>query len=115
MPRVANSAIRRHKHRKLLGRTSGFRLQNNNVFRRAKERLLKAAQHAYRGRRLRKRDARSLMITRVNAGARANGVSYSVLIAGLKKNQVELDRKVLAEIAAVDPTAFTKIAATAKN
>ena len=109
MPRVANSATRHQKHRKLIARATGFRLKNKNVYRRANERLLKAAQHQYRNRRLRKRDARALMITRVNAGTRANNVSYSVFIAGLKKNQIELDRKVMSQIAASDPVAFTAL------
>jgi large subunit ribosomal protein L20 len=115
MPRISNSSIKRSKHRKLIARATGFRLKNKNVFRRAKERLLKAAQHSFRTRRLRKRDARSLMITRVNAAARTNDLTYSALIAGLKKNQVELDRKVMSQIAATDPVAFTAIATLAKK
>lgn len=115
MPRISNSSLKRSKHRKLIARASGFRLKNKNVFRRVNERLLKAAQHSYRNRRLRKRNARSLMITRVNAAARTNDISYSVLIAGLKKNQIELDRKVMSQIGATDPAAFTALVALAKK
>lgn len=115
MPRVANTSIRRHKHRKLIARATGFRLKNKNVFRRAKERLFKAAQHSYRNRRLKKRSMRALQITRVNAGARENGLSYSQMIFGLKKQNVILDRKVMAEIAASDPVAFKEIVALAQK
>lgn len=115
MPRVANTAIRRQKHRRLIARATGFRLKNKNVYRRAKERLLKAAQNSYRGRRLNRRSMHALMIARVNAGARSCGVSYSVFMAGLKKNQIELDRKVLSQIADSDSAAFAAVVSAAQK
>lgn len=115
MPRVSNSSIRRHKHRALIQRATGFRLKSKNVFRRAKERLLKAGTHAYVDRRRKKRDFRSLWITQINAAARANGLSYSTLTSGLQKAGVSIDRKVLSQIARSDTAAFAKIAEVAKR
>lgn len=115
MARVANSAIRRHRHRALLTRTVGYRLKRKNVYKRAKEATLKAGPYAYVHRRLKKRTNRQLWSIRINAAARANDTTYSQLIAALKKHSVSLDRKVLSQIADVDTAAFTAIVKSVKE
>lgn len=114
MPRVKRGVIARARHKKVLQAAKGFRGRRKNVFRVAKEAVMKAGQYAYRDRRQKKRDIRSLWIVRINAAARAEGLSYSCLINGLKKAGVSLDRKVLADIAVHDQEAFSAIAAKAR-
>ena len=114
MARVANSAIRRRRHRALLTRTVGYRLKRKNVYKRAKEATLKAGPYAYAHRRQKKRTNRQLWSIRINAAAHAHDTTYSQLIAALKKNEIALNRKVLADIAQADPAAFTAIVSSAK-
>jgi large subunit ribosomal protein L20 len=113
--RVKRSVHARKKRRQTLERTKGFRGEANHNYKRAKEALLKAETYAYRDRRNRKRDFRRLWITRINAAARINGMSYSQLMHGLKLAGVELDRKVLADIAVRDPETFRRFAETARE
>ena len=114
MTRVKRSVHARKKRRATLELTKGFRGEANSGYKRAKEALMKADSYAYRDRRNRKRDFRRLWITRINAAARECGMSYSQLIHGLQKAGVELDRKVLADIAVRDAEAFTAIVAAAR-
>lgn len=115
MPRVKRGVVARRRHKKILKQAKGYYGARSRIFRVAKQAVTKAAQYAYRDRRQRKRQFRALWITRINAASRANGMSYSRLIAGLKKANVELDRRVLADIAVHDKAAFTKIVDRAKT
>ena len=115
MPRVKRGVVARRRHKKILKQAKGYYGARSRVFRVAKLAVTKAAQYAYRDRRQRKRQFRALWITRINAASRANGLNYSRLIAGLKKADVLLDRRVLADIAVHDKAAFTKIVETAKS
>ena len=115
MPRVKRGVVARRRHKKILKQAKGYYGARSRVFRVAKQAVTKAAQYAYRDRRQRKRQFRALWITRINAASRANGLSYSRLIAGLKKADVILDRRVLADIAVHDKAAFTKVVETAKS
>src|SRR5690554_6828267 len=99
MARVKRGVVARRRHKKILKQAKGYYGARSRVFRVAKQAVIKAGQYAYRDRRNRKRAFRALWIARINAGARANGLSYSRLIAGLKKANVEIDRKVLADLA----------------
>ncbi|MCW5619946.1 MAG: 50S ribosomal protein L20 [Burkholderiales bacterium] len=114
MPRVKRGVTARARHRKVLDQAKGYRGRRKNVFRVANEAVMKAGQYAYRDRRRRKRDFRALWIARINAAARECGLSYSAFMNGLKKASVELDRKVLADLAVFDKAAFEKIAQQAK-
>ena len=109
MPRVKRGVTARARHKKVLALAKGYRGRRKNVFRIAKQAVMKAGQYAYRDRRTRKRVFRALWIARINAGARSHGVTYSRFIAGLKKAQIDLDRKVLADLAVNDPAAFGSI------
>jgi large subunit ribosomal protein L20 len=113
--RVKRSVNAKKKRRKTLELTKGFRGQANSNYKRAKEALLKADSYAYRDRRNRKRDFRRLWITRINAAARLNGLSYGEFIHGLKLAEIDLDRKVLADIAVRDPETFRRFAETARE
>ena len=115
MTRVKRSVHARKKRRATLELTKGFRGEANSNYKRAKEALMKADSYAYRDRRNRKRDFRRLWITRINAAARANGMSYSQLMHGLSLAGVELDRKVLADIAVRDPETFRRFADAARE
>lgn len=112
--RVKRGVTARAKHKKILKLAKGMQHSRTRSFRLAKQAVIKALQYAYRDRRNKKRDLRGLWITRINAAARENGTTYGKLIAGLKKANVELDRKILAELAVNEPKAFTEIAKTAK-
>lgn len=112
MARVKSPAARRH--RKILKAVKGFRQARRARLKVAKEALLHARDYAYHGRRLRKRDLRALWITRLNAAVRVHGISYSKFIAALKKSKIEIDRKILAEIAVADPETFKEIVSQAK-
>jgi large subunit ribosomal protein L20 len=114
MPRVKRGVTARARHKKVLDQAKGFRGRRKNVFRVAKQAVMKAGQYAYRDRRVRKREFRVLWIARINAAARECGMSYSVFMSGLKKAAIELDRKVLADLAVFDKPAFAKIAGQAK-
>jgi large subunit ribosomal protein L20 len=113
--RVKRSLHARKKRRATLERTKGFRGEANSNYRRAKEALMKAESYAYRDRRNKKRDFRRLWITRINAAARLNGMSYSQLMHGLKLAGIELDRKVLADIAVRDAETFRRFAERARE
>jgi large subunit ribosomal protein L20 len=115
MTRVKRAVPARKKRRATLQLTKGFRGEANSGYRRAKEALMKADAYAYRDRRNRKRDFRRLWITRINAAARINGMSYSQLMHGLSRAGVELDRKVLADIAVRDADAFRRFAEIARE
>lgn len=110
MPRVKRGVTAKARHKKIMKQAKGYYGARSRVFRVAKQAVIKALQYAYRDRRQRKRDFRSLWIARINAAARANGLSYSRFMNGLKKSNVILDRKVLADIAVFDKAAFTKLA-----
>ncbi len=114
MPRVKRGVTSRASHKKVIARAKGFRGRRNNVFRIANEAVMRAGQYAYRDRRNKKRDFRSLWITRINAAVREHGLSYSVFMNGLKKAAIVVDRKVLADIAVLDKPAFTKFVEKAK-
>ena len=114
MPRVKRGVTARASHKKVLDAAKGYRGRRKNVFRIANEAVMKAGQYAYRDRRQRKRQFRALWIARINAAAREHGLSYSVFMNGLKKAAVALDRKVLADLAVMDKTAFAKIAEQVK-
>jgi large subunit ribosomal protein L20 len=114
MPRVKRGTTARRRHKRLLARAKGYRGRRKNVFRVAKQAVMKADQYAYRDRRRRKRDFRALWIVRINAAARAAGLTYHQFIAGLKKAGVALNRKTLADIAVSDEAAFGAILARAK-
>ena len=114
MPRVKRGVTARARHKKVLALAKGFRGRRKNVYRIAKQAVMKAGQYAYRDRRQRKRQFRALWIARINAGARVNGLSYSRFIAGLKKASIEIDRKVLADLAVNEKAAFAAIVEKAK-
>ena len=115
MSRVKRSTHARKKRRATLARTKGYRGEAHSSYKRAKEALLKADSYAYRDRRNRKRDFRRLWITRINAAARREGMSYSELMHGLRLAEVELDRKVLADIAVRDPETFRRFTERARE
>ena len=115
MPRVTRSVTRHARKKGILNITSGHRGTKNRLLKRAKESMMKALANQYRDRRTRKRDFRRLWIVRINAAAHQNGVSYSLFMNGLKKAGIELDRKVLAEMAVNDAQAFAKLATLAKS
>jgi len=114
MARIKRGVTARAKHRKVLNQAKGYYGARRKVFRVAKQAVIKAGQYAYRDRRQRKRQFRALWIARINAAAREHELSYSRLIHGLQLAEIEVDRKVLADIAVHDPEAFGAIAAAAK-
>jgi len=114
MPRVKRGVEARARHNKVMDLAKGYRGRRGSVFRIAKEAVMKAGQYAYRDRRTRKRVFRALWIARINAAARECGLTYSVFMNGLKKAAIEVDRKVLADLAVTDMAAFAKFAAQAK-
>ncbi|MBU0593469.1 MAG: 50S ribosomal protein L20 [Pseudomonadota bacterium] len=114
MPRVKRGVTARARHKKVLDMAKGYRGRRKNVYRVAKEAVMKAGQYAYRDRRQRKRQFRALWIVRINAAARELGMTYSVFINGLKKAAIDMDRKVLADLAVFDKPAFARIAEQAK-
>ena len=112
--RVKTGIVRRRRHKKILKQAKGFYSGRRKHFRKAKEQLERSLVYAYRDRKQKKRDFRKLWITRINAACRLNGISYSRFIYGLTKANIELDRKILADLAMNDPKAFTKVAEAAK-
>ncbi len=114
MPRVKRGVTARARHKKVLDLAKGYRGRRNAVYRIAKEAVMKAGQYAYRDRRAKKREFRALWIARINAAAREVGLTYSVFMNGLNKAGIDIDRKVLADLAVYDKAAFGKIAEQAK-
>lgn len=114
MPRVKRSINARKKRRKVLEQAKGYRAGKHASYRRAKEQVQRSGQYAYRDRRVRKREFRRLWIVRIGAGARLNGLSYNQFMHGLKLAEVELDRKVLADLAVTDPVMFASLADKAR-
>ncbi|MFO0120951.1 MAG: 50S ribosomal protein L20 [Inhella sp.] len=114
MPRVKRGVTARARHKKVLALAKGFRGRRKNVFRIAKQAVMKAGQYAYRDRRAKKRVFRQLWLARINAASRGLGLSYSKFVAGLKKAQIDIDRKVLADLAVHDPAGFASIFAKVK-
>ncbi|WP_137935773.1 50S ribosomal protein L20 [Chitinivorax sp. B] len=114
MPRVKRGVTARARHKKVLALAKGYRGRRKNVYRIAKQAVMKAGQYAYRDRRQRKRQFRQLWIARINAAARECGLTYSKFMNGLKKSMIEIDRKVLADLAVFDKPAFARIVEQAK-
>jgi large subunit ribosomal protein L20 len=114
MPRVKRGVTARARHKKVIEQAKGYRGRRNNVYRIAKEAVMKAGQYQYRDRRQKKREFRALWIARINAAVRELGMTYSVFVAGLGKAQIDIDRKVLADLAVHDKVAFGKIAEQVK-
>lgn len=114
MARVKRGVVARRRHKKVLDQAKGYYGARSRVFRVAKQAVIKAGQYAYRDRRQRKRQFRSLWIARINAASRSNGLSYSRFINGLKKAEIVLDRRVLADLAVHDKEAFTAIVVKAQ-
>ena len=109
MPRVKRGVTARARHKKVIAQAKGYRGRRNNVYRIAKEAVMKAGQYQYRDRRARKREFRALWIARINAAVREMGLSYSAFMNGLRKASIDIDRKVLADMAVNDPAAFGSI------
>ncbi|EGG29547.1 LSU ribosomal protein L20p [Aequoribacter fuscus] len=115
MPRVKRGVTAHRRHKKILKQAKGYYGARSRIFRVAKQAVIKAGQYAYRDRRQRKRQFRALWITRINAQSRANGVTYSQLINGLKKANIGLDRRVLADLAVHDKAGFAAVVEQAKS
>ena len=115
MSRVKRGTTTKKRHKRLLKQTKGFWGQRKNIFKRAKETLLRALAYAYKGRKLRKRDFRALFIERINAACRQHDLSYSVFIHGLKNIQVQINRKMLSQLAIFEPEAFATLVSLAKK
>jgi large subunit ribosomal protein L20 len=114
MPRVKRGVTARARHKKILALAKGYRGRRKNVFRIAKQAVMKAGQYAYRDRRAKKRVFRQLWIARINAASRSLGLTYSKFMAGLKMASIDIDRKVLSDMAIHDPAAFASIVDTVK-
>ena len=114
MPRVKRGVEARRRHKKVLAQAKGYQGRRKSVYRVAKQAVIKAGQYAYRDRRQRKRQFRSLWIVRINAAAREHGLSYSRMIDGLNKAGIEVDRKMLADLAVFDQSGFAELANAAK-
>jgi len=115
MPRVKRGNVLQKRHKKILKFAKGFRVSKSRLFIAANQAVMIAWKNAYRDRKKRKRDFRSLWITRINAGAREHGLSYSRMVDGLKKANININRKMLADLAVVDKDAFAKLAEQAKK
>lgn len=114
MPRVKRGVTARARHKKVIKQAKGFRGRRGNVYRVAKQAVMKAGQYAYRDRRQKKRQFRALWIARINAAVRELGMTYSAFMSGLRRANIEIDRKVLADLAVMDKPAFAKIASQVK-
>ncbi len=114
MPRVKRGVTARARHKKILVQAKGYKGSRSRTYRSAKQAVIKAGQYAYRDRRQRKRQFRALWIVRINAGARSHGITYSQFMNGLKKANIEIDRKVLSDLAIHDKAAFATIVEQAK-
>ena len=115
MARVKRGNVARKRRKKILKLAKGFRGSHSKLFRTANQQVMKALRYAYRDRRRRKRDFRRLWITRINAAARLHGMSYSRLIGQMKKANIEINRKMLAQMAVLDPESFTKVVEVASK
>ncbi|TET06587.1 50S ribosomal protein L20 [Candidatus Dependentiae bacterium] len=115
MARIKRGVITKKRHKRILKKTKGFWGQRKNVFRRAKETMLRAMAYAFKGRKLKKRDMRALFITRINAACSADGISYNRFIAGLKNANIGLNRKMLSQLAIYDTKAFSRLVEMAKE
>jgi len=115
LPRVKRGVTTHHRHKKILAMTKGHRATKHSLYRRANESMLKSLSYAYRHRRERKGDMRRLWISRINAASRAQGLKYGQLINSLKKSGVEINRKMLADMAVREPEALASLIATAKE
>lgn len=115
MPRVTRGVTARARHKKMIRLAKGYRGRRKNVYRIAKQAVMKAGQYSYRDRRQRKRQFRQLWIVRINAAARLNGISYSKFIYGLKQASIEIDRKILADLAVRNKDTFSKLVEAAKK
>ena len=115
MPRVKRAVHANKKRREVLRKAKGYRALKSKIYRRAKEQVMRSGNYAFRDRRVRKREFRKLWIIRINAAARINGISYSKLMNGLKKAEITVDRKILADLAATEPAAFAALAERAKS
>lgn len=115
MTRVKGGFVTRRRHKKILAMTKGQKGTKHRLFRRANEAMMKSQWYAYRDRRIRRRDLRRLWIARINAAARLNGLTYSRLMHGLKQANVELDRKILADIAVRDSSTFASLVSLVKQ
>lgn len=115
MVRVKRGNVARKRRKKILKLAKGFRGAHSRLFRTANQQVMKALRNAYRDRRRRKRDFRRLWITRINAAARQNGISYSQLIGQMKKADIQINRKMLAQMAVLDPTGFAKVVEVATS
>lgn len=115
MARVKGALNTRKKHKKVLKLAKGFRGGESRIYRTANQAVMRSMQNAYIGRKRRKRDFRRLWITRISAAAKMNGMNYSTFMNGLKKANIEINRKMLSEIAIADPAAFAKLVETAKS
>ena len=115
MARVKRAVHAKKSHKKVLGRAKGYKGARSRRFKTANEQVMHAMQDAYRDRRARKGEFRRLWIARINAGARQNGVTYSQFIAGLKANDIQVDRKMLADLAVNDPATFSQLIEASKN
>ena len=115
MPRVKRGVTARKRHKKIIKLAKGYRGSQSKLYRPANQAVLKALAHSYRGRKLKKRDFRKLWIARINAAARANGISYSRFINGLKKAGVQINRKMLSEMAINDADSFSQLVDIARS
>lgn len=115
MARVKRGTVTKKRHKRLLKQTKGFWGQRKNIFKRAKETLMRAWAYAFKGRRLKKRDMRTLFINRITAASREHGMSYSTFIHGLQKANVRLNRKMLSQLAIYEPEAFAKLTQIARG
>ncbi|MEO1145727.1 MAG: 50S ribosomal protein L20 [Cyanobacteria bacterium J06638_22] len=115
MARVKRGNVARKRRKKILKLAKGFRGSHSKLFRTANQQVMKALRNAYRDRRKRKRDFRRLWIARINAAARQNGISYSQLIGNMKKADIQINRKMLAQMAVLDPAGFSKVVETANH
>ena len=115
MSRVKRGTVTRKRHKRLLKKAKGYWGQRKNIFRRAKETLMRAMAYAFKGRKLKKRSMRRLFIMRISAGAQEHGMSYNAFICGLNKADVQLDRKMLSQLAIFEPKAFAELVELARS
>ena len=115
MSRIKSGKVTHRRHKRLLKQTKGYFGQRKNIFRRAKETLMRALSYAFKGRKMHKRSMRALFIARINAAVRTHGVSYSKFVNDLNKANIQLNRKMLSQIAVFEPTVFKKIVQTARG
>lgn len=115
MSRVKRGTVTKKRHKRLLKHTKGFWGQRKNIFKRAHETLRRAWAFAYKGRKLKKRDMRSLFVVRIGAVAREHGLSYSTFMHGLKKHNIDINRKMLSQLAVLDPSVFSQLVAIVQN